>query len=49
MIVIVQTLACGHVRTLPLPYSDEWIAELRAIQLTLIGPRGASYAVRYAT
>ncbi len=49
MMVIVQTLACGHKRTLPLPYHDEEAAERRAIMLTLIGPRGASYAVRYAT
>ncbi len=49
MLVIIQTLACGHTRTLPRPYHDHDEAERRAIHLTLIGPRGASYTVRFAT
>ena len=49
MHVIKQTLPCGHTRILPLQYVDYDAAEQRAVHLTLVGPRGSSYVVRYAT
>lgn len=47
MHVIKQTLPCGHTRMLPLQYVDYDEAERRAINLTLTGPRGSSYVVRW--
>lgn len=49
MFVIKQILPCGHTRVLPMQYLDHDAAERRAVHLTLVGPIGASYAVRYAT